>query len=128
MLVQGLKTLSPKKQINVLNVPTAANTIKKRGLDPVAIMTKNACIQAGKRFMYTPEFLINAKSRIDQAQLNFEERRLNLQEAFNSPEKSSKNFVIVDDVITTGSSMSSSILAMQERGNHVKACLVLALT
>jgi len=127
-LAQGLKILSVKNQTNILNVPTAAFAIKKRGLDPVAIMTENACMLAGKRFNYTPEYLINARPRMDQVDLNFNERRINLEKAFKSPQKSSKSFVIVDDVITTGASMSSSILAMQSRGNHVKACLVLAWT
>jgi len=121
----GLKHFSKHKNIKVVNVPSSARAIQKRGLDPISLMTQKACEISGKRFKFDNDLLVSDKNRKDQAKLNFKERRLNMQDAFKANHYEEKPVLIVDDLTTTGSSLLSSIFALQKNKIKVEACVVL---
>lgn len=121
----GLKYFSKHKYMKVVNVPSSAKAIQKRGLDPISLMTESACEFSGKRFKFDKDLLISNKSRKDQAVLNFKERKLNMQNAFKADHFEEKPVLIVDDLTTTGSSLLSSITALQQSKIKVEACVVL---
>ncbi|MEY2778670.1 MAG: hypothetical protein RL008_766 [Actinomycetota bacterium] len=121
----GLKYFSKHKNVKVVNVPSSAKAIQRRGLDPISLMTEEACAISGKRFKYDKDLLVSNKHRKDQADLNFEERKLNMQNAFKAGHYEQKPVLIIDDLTTTGSSLFSSITALQDCNIRVEACVVL---
>jgi predicted amidophosphoribosyltransferase len=70
--------------------------------------------------------LLNRRERKDQAGLNFQQRKLNTENAFTANFSEIKPVVIVDDLITTGSSITQSIFALRAKKINIKACVVLA--
>ena len=121
----GLKHYSKHKNMRVVNVPSSAKAIQKRGLDPIGLMTETACEFSGKRFKFDKDLLVSNKSRKDQADLNFKERKLNMQNAFKANHFEEKPVLIIDDLTTTGSSLLSSITALKQSNIKVEACVVL---
>lgn len=126
MLSVGLKFFSKHQQVKVVNIPSTVKAIQKRGFDPISLMTETACLMAGKRFIYEKRLLVNRIERKDQASLNFQQRKLNTENAFLANFTEIKPVIIVDDLITTGTSISQSIFALRAKKVNIKACVVLA--
>lgn len=121
----GLKYFSKHKYVKVVNVPSSVKAIQKRGLDPISLMTESACKISGKRFSFEQNLLVNNKNRKDQAALNFKQRKVNMEDAFKANYFEKKPVLIIDDLTTTGSSLRSSIMALEKRMIKVQACVVL---
>jgi ComF family protein len=122
----GLKYFSKHQQVKVVNVPSTNKALQKRGFDPISLMTETACSMAGKRFIYENRLLVNQRERKDQASLNFQQRKLNTENAFTVNFAEIKPVIIVDDLITTGSSITQSIFALRAKRIDIKACVILA--
>lgn len=122
----GLRFFSKHQQVKVVNVPSTKKALQKRGFDPISLMTETACSLAGKRFIYEKRLLVNCRERQDQAKLNFQQRILNTESAFNANFAEIKPVIIVDDLITTGSSVTQSIFALRAKKIKIKACVILA--
>jgi len=122
----GLRYFSKHQQVKVVNVPSTNKALKKRGFDPISLMTETACLLAGKRFIHEKRLLINTRERQDQASLNFQQRKLNTENAFQANFAEIKPVIIVDDLITTGSSITQSIFALRAKKIKIKACVILA--
>ena len=58
--------------------------------------------------------------------LIFQQRKLNTENAFLANFTEIKPVIIVDDLITTGTSISQSIFALRAKKVNIKACVVLA--
>ena len=126
MISVGLKYFSKHQQVKVVNVPSTNKALQKRGFDPISLMTETACLMAGKRFIYENRLLVNQRERKDQASLNFQQRKLNTENAFKANFAEIKSVIIVDDLITTGSSITQSIFALRAKHIDIKACVILA--
>ena len=126
ILSVGLKFFSKHQQVKVVNVPSTSKAILKRGFDPISLMTESACLMAGRRFIYEKRLLVNQRERKDQASLNFQQRKLNTENAFQANFAEIKPVIIVDDLITTGSSITQSIFALRAKKINIKACVILA--
>lgn len=126
ILSVGLKFFSKHQQVKVVNVPSTTKAILKRGNDPISLMTESACLMAGKRFIYEKRLLVNQRERKDQASLNFQQRKLNTENAFKANFAEIKPVIIVDDLITTGTSITQSIFALRAKKINIKACVILA--
>ena len=122
----GLRFFSKHQQVKVVNIPSTNKALQKRGSDPISLMTETACLLAGKRFIYEKRLLINCRDRKDQASLNFQQRKLNTENAFKANFAEIKPVIIVDDLITTGSSITQSIFALRAKKIKIKACVILA--
>ncbi len=122
----GLKYFSKHEKVYVVNVPSSFQSIQKRGLDPISIMTEIACKKAGQRFIYKRNLLTSYENRKDQAGLNFDQRNKNMKDVFRSDLVATKPVIIVDDLITTGASLRESIRALRQIENQVRACVVVA--
>ena len=122
----GLRFFSKHQQVKVINIPSTNKALQKRGFDPISLMTETACLLAGKRFIYEKRLLINCRDRKDQASLNFQQRKLNTESAFRANFAEIKPVIIVDDLITTGTSITQSIFALREKKIKIKACVILA--
>ena len=126
ILSVGLKFFSKHQQVKVVNVPSTTKAILKRGNDPISLMTESACLMAGKRFIYEKRLLVNQRERKDQASLNFQQRKLNTENAFKANFAEIKPVIIVDDLITTGTSITQSIFALRAKKINIRACVILA--
>jgi predicted amidophosphoribosyltransferase len=126
ILSVGLKFFSKHQQVKVVNVPSTTKAILKRGNDPISLMTESACLMAGKRFIYETRLLVNERERKDQASLNFQQRKLNTENAFKANFAEIKPVIIVDDLITTGTSITQSIFALRAKKINIRACVILA--
>ena len=126
ILSVGLKFFSKHQQVKVVNVPSTSKAILKRGFDPISLMTESACLMAGRRFIYEKLLLVNQRERKDQASLNFQQRKLNTENAFKANFAEIKPVIIVDDLITTGTSITQSIFALRAKKINIKACVILA--
>ena len=126
ILSVGLKFFSKHQQVKVVNVPSTSKAILKRGFDPISLMTESACLMAGRRFIYEKRLLVNQRERKDQASLNFQQRKLNTENAFKANFAETKPEIIVDDLITTGTSITQSIFALRAKKINIKACVILA--
>ena len=126
ILSVGLKFFSKQQQVKVVNVPSTSKAILKRGFDPISLMTESACLMAGRRFIYEKRLLVNQRERKDQASLNFQQRKLNTENAFKANFAEIKPVIIVDDLITTGTSITQSIFALRAKKINIRACVILA--
>ena len=126
ILSVGLKFFSKHQQVKVVNVPSTTKAILKRGNDPISLMAESACLMAGKRFIYEKRLLVNERERKDQASLNFQQRKLNTENAFKANFAEIKPVIIVDDLITTGTSITQSIFALRAKKINIRACVILA--
>jgi len=126
ILSVGLKFFSKHQQVKVVNVPSTSKAILKRGFDPISLMTESACLMAGRRFIYEKRLLVNQRERKDQASLNFQQRKLNTENSFKANFAEIKPVIIVDDLITTGTSITQSIFALRAKKINIKACVILA--
>lgn len=122
----GLKYFSKHQQVKVVNVPSSTKAIQKRGFDPISLMTETACSMAGKRFIHEKRLLVNLRERKDQANLNLQQRKLNTENAFKANFAEIKPVIIVDDLITTGTSITQSIFALRAKKINIRACVILA--
>ena len=121
----GLKYFSKQQHITIVNVPSTAQALQKRGLDPITLLAISACKIAGKRFTHDPLLLQNNKHRNDQAGLNVAQRNINMKDSFKANYSLTKPVIIIDDLITTGSSLRASLAALRQQKINVKACVVM---
>lgn len=125
IIAVGLKHFSRHENVKVVNVPSTPNSTQKRGLDPIGIMTKLACQLAGKRFIYERNLLLNNQPRKDQSNLDYSQRKINMQFAFKANFAEIKPVIIVDDLITTGTTITESIRALHSQNIQVRGCVIL---
>ena len=105
-----------------LAVPTSRAAWRRRGYDPVALL----CKRAG----YEPARVLRS-SRATQTQktLGLDDRALNLHESMRSrvPLRG-RRFILVDDIVTTGATLSEAARAVRAAGGEVVGHAALAFT
>ena len=100
-------------------IPSSRQAIRQRGesfLHPI-LNHVNEIAAAHSRNWIWKELLIHKKRVRDQAGLNFRERSQNLKGVFAVREDVIEKLpiILIDDVITTGSTLKNAILALNER-------------
>ncbi len=102
-------------------VPSTAAARRARGYDPVRLLVRRA------GFASAP--VLRAGPRADQAALGRDARRVNAEGSFAARGRlDGRRFVLVDDVVTTGSTLADAVRAIHEAGGSVDAVSVLART
>ncbi|MEY3496652.1 MAG: hypothetical protein RJA80_875 [Actinomycetota bacterium] len=126
IIFAGLEILSQNYTYAVVNVPTSPLNIKKRGSDPISQMTQQACLLNKKKYHFKENLIKNVQNRKDQVGLSFEDRKLNIANSFKVSKKEKRPIFVIDDLITTGASISESIKSLEAKGNTVQGCVVIA--
>jgi ComF family protein len=100
----------------IFPVPLGENRRKERGYNQAAMIAYPMALILG--IHYGHKDLIRVKETISQVDFNAEQRRLNVQDAFRAQgaDLQGKNILIIDDVITTGSTMSECARALKKAG------------
>lgn len=115
-------------------VPTAKRNIKERGYNNVyEIVKRFAEIRAsrGENIKILNDLLIKIKNTTPQYKINKLKRRKNVEGVFGINLKKykdfqDKTFVIIDDIITTGSTLDEIIKTLQE--NNIKKIICITLS
>lgn len=115
-------------------VPTSKRNIKERGYNNVyEIIKEFKGIQHGKGqdIKILDDFLIKIKDTTPQYKVSKNKRRKNVKGVFGVNIRKykdfrDKNFVIIDDIITTGSTLDEIIKILQENGINNIVCITLS--
>ncbi|MFF0269409.1 ComF family protein [Kribbella sp. NPDC004536] len=127
--------LGERRAVWVCPVPSPRATVRRRGHDPLRRITKAAvrslCRQ-GIDARTAPALRVVGRPD-DQAGLSAERRTANLDGAFGLRSRWAETLIdqpvlLVDDVITTGSTLSEACRALESAGIQVLGCAVLAAT
>ncbi len=106
-------------------IPSSKKAIRRRGgsfLHPILQISTNELKRRGFRLIEWKEVLKHSRSVLDQSQLNFEQRKANLNNAFqlirNDREikaLTNKQIILIDDVVTSGATLLSAESTLRER-------------
>lgn len=109
----------------VIPIPLGKQRIKERGYNQVAMIAKPLAMAMGMR--YAPNELMRYKETRSQVGLTKAERRKNVRDAFRAGAGViGKNVLVMDDVSTTGSTLSSSAEALYSAGAREVYALTVA--
>lgn len=116
-------------------VPMASRraTVRARGYDPVLVLTRLAAgwLRRRGRDVVVTRALRHRRRVADQAGLSAEERFRNLDGALRAAVTrwpARRGVVVVDDVLTTGATLSAAVRALREAGAPVDRAAVVAAT
>ena len=99
----------------VIPVPLGRQRLKERGYNQVGMIAKPLALALGMR--YAPDGLMRRKETRSQVGLTKVERKANVQNAFQAGVgMNRKSILIMDDVSTTGSTLSAGAEALYSAG------------
>jgi ComF family protein len=113
-----ISKLTLVNQINIVTIPSSRKSIMKRGrnhIDEVCIEVVKLLRECSIQAVNTP-VLVQARKVKDQSNLNKVQRYHNLANAYTLDDQSlvGSTCILMDDLITTGSSISEAIRALSE--------------
>lgn len=100
----------------VVSVPLYRKRERERGYNQAHLMARDFAERA--RLIYLPEALVKVRSTSSQTKLSYRERQDNLAGAFVADKTLVKGMrvLVVDDVLTTGATMSEVAHALKKAG------------
>ncbi|MCD2444012.1 ComF family protein [Agromyces sp. SYSU K20354] len=121
-VVRALADAPSGRAIEVCTIPSTARAFRERGYRPVELLLRRSGIRSAP-------VLRLARDRADQAGLGVEARRANAEGALVAPRSlDDRRFLVVDDVLTTGSTLAEAMRALTAAGAETVALAVLAET
>lgn len=129
------RVLGERAGVWVVPVPSRAATVRRRGHDPLRRVARAAVRELrrqGVAARVAPALRVTRRVQ-DQAELSAAARMANLDGAFAVRSRwaetlTDQPIVVVDDVMTTGSTLSEACRALESRGIPVLGCAVVAAT
>ncbi|MFD7154664.1 ComF family protein [Kribbella sp. NPDC059898] len=136
LLADAVRTaLGERTAVWLCPVPSPRATVRQRGHDPLGRITKAAVRSLCRQGIdaRTAPALRIVRRPDDQAGLSAERRTANLDGAFAARSPWAETLIdqpvlLVDDVITTGSTLTEASRALETAGVRVLGCAVLAAT
>ncbi|HSC87616.1 MAG TPA: ComF family protein [Polyangiaceae bacterium] len=116
----------PWRSAALVPIPLHPAKLAARGYNQAALVARAVGRRANMPVSF--ETLARLKETAVQARLGRDARAANAAEAFVAlPPRSERGLVLVDDVVTTGSTLESAALALRAEGHTVLGALALAL-
>jgi predicted amidophosphoribosyltransferase len=120
--VEHAQRTSGSGALELALVPTSSAAWRRRGYDPVRLVTRRAGFRPSR-------VLVSVRSGAAQKTLTREERAVNRADAFVArSDLSGRKFVIVDDILTSGATISEAVRALKAAGGEVVAGATIAFT
>ncbi|POM27004.1 DNA utilization protein GntX [Actinomadura rubteroloni] len=118
-------------RIHVVPIPSARRAVRRRGDDPMLNITRTAVrtlTNEGLAFVLTTA-LKQARPVADQAALTRTERIANLKGALAATRPlDGARVIVVDDIVTTGATLTEAVRTLRRAGAHVLAAATIAAT
>ena len=114
-------------QVNVLvPIPLGKKRLKERGYNQVGLVARPLAYQLGIR--YEPDALWKTRETRSQVGLTISERSENVRDAYQADSKlaKDKSVLLMDDVATTGSTISACTAALRVAGAQEVYVLTIA--
>jgi predicted amidophosphoribosyltransferase len=131
LLAEGIAAAAPAGVLPLVYVPDTGGAARKRHGDHMRALASHAAetlTRAGRPVRVVDA--LRTRPGTDSAELDASARAYAAQGKFSvrSPLPSVSEVVLVDDIITTGSTLAAATAALRHAGVDVKACVVLAAT
>lgn len=112
-----------KNYDGIIPVPVHPKKLKKRGYNQVMSFAEK--LAENSKIPLYKDWLIRVENNPSQVHKNREQRLNSIGNAFHfTKENVSGNFILIDDVITTGATLSTCIKTIQEKNPDVKISVV----
>ena len=112
------------KDLYITNVARRGSSIVKYGFDHTALLAREVAKELDIPYIKT----LRSRAKHSQKKLSHRQRSENARFKVISPKRvESKSFLIIDDIVTTGSSMSFAASALKNAGATVKSCAAIAI-
>lgn len=112
-----------RTEVELLVPPVSRASFRRRGYDPVRLIARAAGLPR------PASVLLNLHERASQKSLDRHQRSINLARSMASPRSlTGRRFLVLDDVVTTGATLSEVIRSLREGGAEVVGAAVLAAT
>jgi len=99
----------------VVHVALHSSRRRERGYDQAAMLSRH--LAQALSLPFEAKALVRVRKTLDQVQLAVAERKLNLENAFKCAARlHGENVLLVDDVYTTGSTLTAAGQALRESG------------
>ncbi len=108
-------------EVAVVTVPSSRAAVRRRGYVPVELLARRAGLAAERSLRLRHPVA-------DQRGLGREARRSNVAGAFRVSWASGRPIVVVDDVVTTGATLSEAVRALRDAGADVIGAATVAAT
>ena len=114
-MVEYVRSLHWKFDL-VIPVPLARNRLKERGYNQVDLVARPLAYEL--ELEYAPEAMQKVRETRSQVGLNVSQRRENVADAYQADPSvvKRKSILLMDDVATTGSTISACTAALQSAG------------
>jgi ComF family protein len=110
-------------RVELVAVPSSRGSYRRRGFDPVEVLVRNTGLAPPARV------LAPSAARTEQKSLGREERARNLPGSMRATMAlAGRRFVLVDDVLTTGATITEAARALRAAGAEVVSAATLADT
>ncbi len=127
LIPQGL-ALAPRVN-RIIAIPPSSRRLVERGFDHTAHLAAPLARVLGleRQRRFQPKLLARTRDTPEQAGLDQQARRRNLQGAFVAqPRAAGQSILLIDDVMTTGSTLREAARALRAQGARTVIALVIA--
>lgn len=109
-------------------VPLSTKRKRERGFNQVERIARIIQAENAHLFTLAPNALKKIRHTTPQTQLNRTERLKNIQGSFVAQKElvAGKNIILVDDVVTTGTTLKEAKKVLREAGAHAVHCIAIA--
>ncbi len=115
-------TAAGQSGVEIVTVPTSRAAWRRRGYDPVSLLCRRAGIEVAK-------VLVHDRATSSQKTLGADSRERNLRNSMRAKGPlAGRRFLLVDDVVTTGSTFFEAARALRDAGGEVVGGAALAFT
>ena len=101
----ALLSRAPRPDL-IVPVPLHANRLRARGFNPTAILSRT--IAKTMACAFEPDLLFRTRDTPSQTRLGRKARRMNVRGAFACARNAAPNIWLIDDVVTTGSTLEEA--------------------
>ncbi|MDD5561946.1 MAG: ComF family protein [Candidatus Omnitrophica bacterium] len=111
----------------IVPVPLHKTRMREREFNQAQVLSEQVAKEFNKKIL--PDILLRSRPTKTQTELTFEERRKNVEGSFTVKDAGSikgKNLLLIDDVLTTGSTSSAASGALKDCGSGIVFVLTLA--